>query len=75
MTIVPKDWTQMIVQHRAAMVAWDQMRDPGATQTMRDEAMVRYSRAADAVMQHMAALSGQQVLGRITMLLARKDRA
>jgi hypothetical protein len=58
MSIVPKDWTLMMGQHRAAMVAWDQMRDPGATQTMRDEA-----------------LSGQQVLGRITMLLARKDRA
>jgi hypothetical protein len=75
MSIVPKDWTLMMGQHRAAMVAWDQMRDPGATQTMRDEASVRYTRAADAVMQHMSVLSGQQVLGRITMLLARKDRA
>jgi hypothetical protein len=74
MANVPDDWTMMIADHRAAMVAWDQMRDPGASQTMRDEATVRYNRAADAVIQRMARLSEQQVLGRITLHLARKER-
>lgn len=74
MSIVPKDWTEMIGQHRAAMVAQDQMRDPAASQTMRDEATVRYCRAADAVIAHLASLSERQVLGRVTMYLARVVR-
>jgi hypothetical protein len=75
MAIVPEDWTMMIAQHRAAMVAWDQMRDPAATQTMRDEATVRYNRAADAVIQHLSLLSERHVLGNLTMHLARKERS
>jgi hypothetical protein len=75
MSVVPEDWTLMIGQHRAAMVARDQMRDPAATQTMRDEATARYSRAADAVIEHLSVLSERHVLGNLTMHLARKERS
>jgi hypothetical protein len=71
---VPEAWTRAMGQFRAAQVARDQMRDKTATQATRDEAVVRYSRAVDALMDELTRLSEAHELGRITMLLARKDR-
>lgn len=71
---VPQAWTQLLGHHRAAQVAQDQMKDAGATQIARDEATVRYARACDAVVAEMTRLSESNELGRITMLLARKER-
>jgi hypothetical protein len=74
MAVVPEAWTQAMAHFRTAQVAWDQMRDPAAAQVMRDEATLRYSRAVDQMMAAMNRLSEGQVLGRITMLLAKKER-
>lgn len=71
---VPEAWTRLVGLHRVAQVARDQMKDPAATQIARDEATVRYSRAVDALMDNLDRLSEAHELGRITMLLARKDR-
>lgn len=71
---VPEAWTRLVGHHRAAQVAQDQMKDPGATQIMRDDATVRYARACDAIVAEMNRLSEAHELGRITMLLARKER-
>ena len=40
---VPEAWTHLMGHHRAAQVAQDQMKDPGASQVARDEATVRYA--------------------------------
>lgn len=71
---VPEAWTRLCGHHREAQVAQDQMKDPGATQIVRDEATVRYARACDAIVACLNRLSEAQDLGRITMLLARKER-
>jgi len=71
---VPEAWTRLVGQHRAAQVAQDQMKDIQASQIARDEATVRYARACDAMVAEMTRLSETQELGRITLLLARKER-
>lgn len=74
MVTVPRDWTDAMGHFRAAQVARDQMRDRSVTQPARDIATVRYTQHVDALMDSLTRLSEQQVLGGITLLLARKDR-
>lgn len=71
---VPEAWTRLMGHHRAAQVAQDQMKDVQASQIARDEATVRYARATDAMVAEMTRLSETQELGRITLLLARRER-
>jgi hypothetical protein len=71
---VPEAWTRLIGLHRAAQVAQDQMKDPAATQIARDEAIIRYSRATDAMVAEMTRLSEAQDLGRITLFLSKRER-
>lgn len=71
---VPEAWTRLIGHHRAAQVAQDQMKDIDATQIARDDATVRYSRAVDVMVAEMTRLSETQELGRITLLLSKRER-
>lgn len=70
---VPEAWTRLLGHHRAAQVAQDQMCDPAATHVARTLATARYARACEALVAEMTRLSESHDLGRITMLLARKD--
>ena len=72
--VVPQAWTDLQAYHNAAQVARDQMTDPRAPGGMKDEATDRYCRAVDAVIAELDVLREQRWLGRITILLARKDR-
>ena len=67
-------WTHLVGHHRAAQVAQDQMKDPGASQVARDEATVRYARACDAMVAEMTRLSESHELGRITLMLSKRER-
>lgn len=69
---VPAEWTRLVGQLAQARLNREAMRS-GTTQQLRDEATVRYTRAADAIIDDLAALSDAKVLGRITLLLARKE--
>lgn len=71
MSGVPHEWTRMIANLRAAQVAQDCVKAPHANLMMRDEAMAAYVRASDAVIADLGTLSELQVLGRITLFLAR----
>lgn len=71
---VPEAWTQLVGHHRAAQVAQDQMKDPAATQIARDDATIRYARATDAMVAAMTRLSETHELGRITLLLSKRER-
>jgi hypothetical protein len=71
---VPEAWTQLIAVHRQAQVAQDQMRNPQATQVMRDEATGRYTVAVDAIMACLDRLSERNVLGAVTLYLAGKEK-
>ncbi|NJS39822.1 MAG: hypothetical protein HC783_13305 [Rhodobacteraceae bacterium] len=71
---VPAEWTRMIGSFRAAQVAQDQMKDPAASQQVRDDATIRYSRAVDQVIADLGTLSERQVLGRITLFLSKRER-
>lgn len=74
MIMVPPAWTRMIGNLRVAQVARDTLRSPITSQMSRDLATVTYSRAVDLVIDDLNTLSEQQVLGRVTMFLARKER-
>ena len=71
MSGVPDEWTRMIANLRAAQVAQDCIKAPGASQIMRDEAMAAFVRASDTVIADLGRLSERQILGRITLFLAR----
>lgn len=71
---VPEEWTEMVTHLAAAQVADGQRKGRDLPQTVRDEATVRYSREVDAIFTCLSRLREVQVLGRITMLLARKER-
>jgi len=71
---VPEEWTRICGNRAAAEVAKSVMRSPTATQIERDEATVRFSRAADAIIADLDALSEKGELGRITLLLAKRER-
>lgn len=71
---VPQEWTDMIRHLREAQVASDTMRSPTA-QVDHDLATVAYSRAVDRMFAKLSLLSERQVLGRITMFLARRERS
>lgn len=70
---VPIEWTQVVTSHHYARIDREMMRT-GATQQLRDEATVRYSRGIDTIMDSLTALDDRQQLTRITTLLARKER-
>lgn len=72
--LVPADWTAMNGHLAEAQVAETVMKDPGATKIARDDATIRYSRAVDAMFACLSRLREAQELGRITMLLARRER-
>ncbi len=71
MSGVPHEWTKMIAHLREAQVARDSLSTPDLNQVMRDEATIALVRASDAVIANLSLLSERQVLGRITLFLAR----
>jgi hypothetical protein len=71
---VPDAWTTMVAHLAAAQVADGQRKDRDLPQTARDEATVRYSREVDAIFACLSELREAQVLGQITLMLARKER-
>lgn len=74
MSFVPAEWTDMVARLREAQVAGDIMRNPDTAPAARDQATDAYCRAVDAVIADLGVLQEQQVLGRITLFLARKER-
>lgn len=74
MTVVPQPWTDAMGHFRAAQAARDEFRDRNATQQARDIACARYTHSVDALMDCLTRCSEQQLLGRITFMLARKER-
>ena len=65
----------MIAHLRTAQVSRGVMRDARETQQARDRATVDYSRAVDAMVDDLGLLSDSHTLGRITLLLSKKDRS
>lgn len=74
MAFVPQAWTDALGHLRAAQVERDVIRSPEATQQGRDLATARYTRSVDALVDALSRLSEDQTLGRITLILARKER-
>ena len=72
---VPRAWTTMIAHLRTAQMSRGVMRDARETQAARDRATVDYSRAVDAMVDDLGLLSDSHTLGRITLLLSKKDRS
>lgn len=75
MTVVPAEWTRMVGTLRDAQIARDCMKAFEASQTDIDLATFRYTRAVDAIMADRFALSAKGELGRITLLLSKKERS
>lgn len=72
---VPAAWPRLIAAFRAAQVARTTMRNPASPRAFRDEATARYTRAVDGMVDEMETLSGDRTLGRITLLLSKKERS
>lgn len=70
---VPRDWTDFMGHFCAAQTAQDGAK-LATTQQLRDIETARYARSLDAMMVSLTRLSQQQVLGQITLMLARKER-
>lgn len=73
-TVAPLGWSRMIGNLHAAQVARAAIRATETPKVQRDEAIVAYSRAADAVIDDLLILKDDHTLGRITTLLGRKER-
>lgn len=71
---VPQDWTEMIGHLNAAQVAEATMKSPIAGQANRDAATVRFSRSVDGIFACLSRLRESQELGRITLLLSKRER-
>jgi hypothetical protein len=72
---VPQAWNDLVAEHRKATVAHGVMKNRHQPQTERDRATGEYARALDGMFAAMEALSEANDTGRITTLLARKERA
>lgn len=72
--MVPREWADMISALRQAQVAREGVRNKGASQQLRDESAVAYGRALDQVFAALDVLMETQVLGRVTLFLAKKER-
>lgn len=72
--MVPHEWTRIVGNLAQAITHRSAMRDQGASQQSRDDAVIGYSRTVDAIIDDLSALSNTMVLGRITLFLARKER-
>jgi hypothetical protein len=70
---VPIEWTRVVAAHHYARIDRETMRS-GETQQLRDEATVRYARTLDEIMDNLTVLDDQHMLGRITLLLSKKER-
>ena len=75
MTVVPAEWTRVMGTLRDARIADDCVKAFDSSQVDRDLAMVRYARAVDAIMADLFTLSAKGELGRITLLLSKKERS
>lgn len=71
---VPQAWNDLVAQHRKASVARDVMRNAHQPQTERDRATIEFGRALDGMFEAMERLVEENDTGRITALLARKER-
>ncbi len=72
---VPYAWTKLIEHQRQAQIERDVMCAAEVGSPTHDIAMQKYIRAVDVVMECLCSLSQDQTLGRITLFLARKERA
>ncbi len=71
---VPQDWTEMIGHLNAAQVAKVAMDAPGPSQPAHYEATRKYSASMDAIFACLSRLRESQELGRITLLLSKRER-
>lgn len=65
----------MIGNLHEAEVARATIRAPETSKVQRDEAIVAYTRASDAVIDDLLILKEDHTLGRITLLLGKKERS
>lgn len=75
MTVVPAEWTRMVGTLREARIADDCVKAFAASQVDRDLALTRYERLAKSIMGDLFTLSDNRDLGRITLLLSKKERS
>lgn len=75
MTVVPAEWTRMVGTLHDARIARDCMKAFEASQVDRDLALTRYERLEASIMADLFTLSDNRELGRITLLLSKKERS
>ncbi|NEX47637.1 hypothetical protein [Pseudotabrizicola algicola] len=68
---VPQTWATAMGHLQAALDARAQMRDRTVTQAERDSATARYTHSVDALVDALHRCMSNQLLGRITLWLAR----
>lgn len=71
---VPQDWTDMIGHLNAAQVAETVLKNPEAGLAETNTAMQRYTGEVNKMFACLSRLRESQELGRITQLLAKRER-
>lgn len=71
---VPTEWTRIVATLETARRERQDMKNRDLPQAARDHATIAYTCMVDAIIDDLAALSHAHELGRITLLLARKER-
>lgn len=71
---VPQEWTTLIGHLSAAQVAEPMMNDRALGRDARDEAIIAYMRSMDGIYVCLSRLRENGELGRITLLLAKRER-
>lgn len=71
---VPQDWTEMVGHLNAAQVADGTRKDRAASQITRDAATASYARAVDGMFACLSRLREAGELGRMTLLLSKRER-
>lgn len=75
MTVVPAEWTRMVGTLRDARIAYDCAKAFETSPADRDLALTRYERLEKSIMADLFTLSDNRDLGRITLLLSKKERS
>lgn len=70
-----RDWTMVVLQLRGALLAREGMRDPEASQAVRDQSTDRYCRAVDQIVDRLEALQDARLLGEIGEFLRSRGQS
>jgi hypothetical protein len=75
MAVVPEAWTRMMGRLPEAALLREAIRSRNATQIARDTAVKEYTPLVDGIIDDLLRLKADGDLGRVTLILSKKERS